>query len=120
MRVLLTLLGLVAAVTCYDAAYENVDVDKIIADDALLTRYMNCMLDKGPCDLELSAEFKKILPEIVQTACEKCTPKQKNIIRKLVSTTQEKKPEEFLAFHEKLDPKGEYQEKFAAFLLEKE
>nr|CAJ2313441.1 Ejaculatory bulb-specific protein 3 [Metisa plana] len=61
----------------YDEIYDKIDVDKILADEALFDAYIDCMLDKGPCTAEHSPEFRKLLPEVVATACAKCTPIQK-------------------------------------------
>lgn len=42
----------------YDEIYDKLDVDKIIGDDALFTAYINCLLDKGECSVEHSADFR--------------------------------------------------------------
>lgn len=42
----------------YDEKYDKIDVDKILSDDALLTSYLNCFLDKGPCTEEYASEYK--------------------------------------------------------------
>lgn len=42
----------------YDEIYDKIDVDKILADDALFTAYIDCMLDKAPCSVEHSADFR--------------------------------------------------------------
>lgn len=52
---------------------------------------------------------------MISEACAKCTPMQKMHVRKTVKAL-EKKPEALQQFHEKYDPKGEYQEAFAAFV----
>jgi hypothetical protein len=60
MQVLLlaVMAALAPFVVCYDEAFDKIDIDKILGDDAMFVQYINCMLDKGPCDLEHSAEFK--------------------------------------------------------------
>lgn len=62
--------------------------------------------------------LSELLPEVIATACEKCSDVQKLNVRKSVKALQERKPAEFKEFREKFDPKGEYEEKFAAFILE--
>nr|ALS03840.1 chemosensory protein 15 [Ectropis obliqua] len=107
----------VPLVVCYDEIYDKIDVDKIIADDALFTKYIDCMLDKGPCEVEHSADFKKLLPEVIATSCAKCSPIQKKHVRKTVKTLGEKKPAELLEFKKMYDPKGEHEKDFTAFVL---
>lgn len=59
----------------------------------------------------------EIFPEVMATACAKCTPIQKQHVRKTVKAISEKKPAEFKEFRVKYDPKGEYEAAFAAFLM---
>ncbi|XP_075981790.1 ejaculatory bulb-specific protein 3-like [Anticarsia gemmatalis] len=101
----------------YDEIYDKLDVDKILADDALFTAYINCMLDKGDCSVEHSADFRKLLPEVIATSCAKCSPIQKTNVRKTVRALSEKRPEDFNQFRAKYDPKGEYEKEFTAFVL---
>nr|AXF48712.1 chemosensory protein CSP16 [Lobesia botrana] len=118
MKVLLLVALFSPLVLCYDAKYDSIDVDKILADEAQFDAYIKCMLDKGPCALEHSADFRQLLPEVIATACEKCSDIQKTNVRKSVKALQERKPAEFTEFRAKYDPKGEYEQKFAAFILE--
>nr|QEI46811.1 chemosensory protein 13 [Galleria mellonella] len=101
----------------YDEIFDKVDVDKIINDDSLFTGYIDCMLEKGPCTLEHSEEFKKLLPEVIATACAKCSPIQRQHVRKTVKALSEKKPDDFKIFRSRFDPKGEYEAAFTAFLV---
>nr|UDM59706.1 putative chemosensory protein 13 [Corcyra cephalonica] len=107
----------IPAVLCYDEIFDKVDVDKIIADDSLFNGYIDCMLDKGPCTLEHSESFKKLLPEVIATACANCSPIQRQHVRKTVKHLSEKKPEDFKTFRAKFDPNGEYEAAFTAFLV---
>lgn len=59
-----------------------------------------------------------MFPDLVATACAKCTPIQKQHIRKTVKALGKKKPEEFLEFKNKYDPTGEHVTKFSEFLSE--
>lgn len=61
--------------------------------------------------------FTELLPEVVATACAKCTAIQRSHLRKSVKAIQEKKAAEFEEFRKKYDPKGEYETDFAAFLV---
>lgn len=47
---------------CYDEIFDKIDLDKILGDDSLFNKYIDCMLDKGPCDsLEHAPEFRSKL-----------------------------------------------------------
>ncbi|CAK1584468.1 unnamed protein product [Parnassius mnemosyne] len=107
---------LVPAILCYDAEYDKLDTDKILADDALFSSYIDCFLDKVPCTAEYSSEFKKILPEVIKESCGKCSPLQKQNVRKIVKTLFERMPENSKEFKKKYDPNGEYEADFMAFV----
>lgn len=43
---------IVSGIDCdetYDGKYDNVDIDEILKSERLLTNYVNCLLDEGPC-----------------------------------------------------------------------
>jgi hypothetical protein len=61
---LLVLLGAVLAAAekpkTYSTKYDNVDVDSILGNSRILTNYIKCMLDEGPCTpdaRELKSEY---------------------------------------------------------------
>lgn len=33
----------------YTTKYDNIDLDEILSSERLLTGYVNCLLDQGPC-----------------------------------------------------------------------
>nr|WPO56420.1 chemosensory protein [Leucinodes orbonalis] len=104
-------------VFCYDEKYDKIDVDKILGDEAMFNGYLNCLLDKGPCELEYATDYRKLLPEVIATACAKCTPIQKTSVRKTVKAITERKPEEFKEFIAKYDPEHKHEKEFTAFVL---
>jgi hypothetical protein len=68
MRALLLVLLLVAVAAAaekpktYSTKYDNVDVDSILGNGRILTSYVKCMLDEGPCTpdaRELKSEYKR-------------------------------------------------------------
>ncbi|KAJ0174097.1 hypothetical protein K1T71_010243 [Dendrolimus kikuchii] len=119
MKVLVGIVLVLAVpyILCYDEKYDKIDADKIINDDKLFSAYLDCMLDRGPCTLEYSEDFKKLLPEVIATSCEKCSPVQRQNVRKTVRALTEKRPDDFKIFRDKFDPKGEYEKDFTAFFL---
>ncbi|KAJ2948450.1 hypothetical protein O0L34_g7698 [Tuta absoluta] len=114
---LVAVLAIVPYAFSYDEKYDKLDVDKIINDDTMFDGYVACLLDKGPCSLEHSAEFRKLVPEVIAEACAKCTKIQRDHVRKTVKALQTKKPKEFEEFRKKYDPDNKYQEAFAAFMV---
>jgi len=44
----------------YSSKYDHVNVDAILSNERVLTQYINCMLDKGPCTAE-GREFRRKL-----------------------------------------------------------
>ena len=56
MKIYLLLFTLVAVVCVtaedYTTKYDNVDVDRILQNGRILTNYIKCMLDEGPCTNE--------------------------------------------------------------------
>lgn len=60
----------------YDGKYDSVDVEDILKSERLLTSYIKCLMDQGPCS-EDGRDLKQILPDAIETDCSKCTEKQK-------------------------------------------
>lgn len=67
--------------------------------------------------LHFSSLFSELLPEVIATSCGKCSPIQRQNVRKTVKALSEKKPEEFTQFRAKYDPKGEHEKSFSAFVM---
>ncbi|CAG9795807.1 unnamed protein product [Diatraea saccharalis] len=118
MKVIFVVMAALAPfVLSYDEKYDKIDVDKILGDEALFNAYLDCLLDKGPCNQENAADFRKLLPEVIATACGKCTPIQRQGVRKTVKAITQKKPEQFKEFIAKYDPTHEHEAAFSAFVL---
>lgn len=118
MRSFIILCCLVAAVFAadkYNSKYDNFDVDTLITNDRLLKAYINCFLDKGRCTPE-GSDFKKTLPEAVETVCAKCTEKQKLNIRKVIKAIQQKHPKQWEELVKKNDPSGKHRADFDKFI----
>lgn len=61
--------------------------------------------------------LSEIIPEVIETACGKCSEIQKANVRKSVKALQDRKPSEFQEFRKKYDPKGDHIHKFTDFLF---
>lgn len=62
--------------TKYDVKFDNIDIDEVLKSDRLLTNYIKCLMDEGPCT-EDGRELKGNLPDAISTDCSKCSEKQK-------------------------------------------
>nr|AIX97837.1 chemosensory protein [Cnaphalocrocis medinalis] len=113
--ILLSCLVVVFAADKYSTKYDNFDVDTLISNDRLLKAYINCFLEKGRCTPE-GADFRKALPEAVETTCAKCTEKQKNNIRKVIKAIQQKHPKQWEELKKKTDPSGKFRADFDKFI----
>lgn len=78
---------LLASIACgeqtYDVKYDSVDVEEIIKSERLMSNYINCLLDEGPCT-EDGRDLKDTLPDAITTDCSQCTEKQKEGSNKIM------------------------------------
>ncbi|XP_003392868.1 ejaculatory bulb-specific protein 3-like isoform X1 [Bombus affinis] len=115
MKIYLLLFTLVAVVCVtaedYTTKYDNVDVDRILQNGRILTNYIKCMLDEGPCTNE-GRELKKILPDALSTGCSKCNEKQKHTANKVVNYLRTKRPKDWERLSAKYDSSGEYKKRY--------
>ncbi|XP_076302654.1 ejaculatory bulb-specific protein 3-like [Lasioglossum baleicum] len=115
MKICLVLFALFAIVCVtaenYTTKYDDVDVDRILQNNRILTNYIKCMLDEGPCTNE-GRELKKILPDALSTGCSKCNEKQKYTANKVINYLRTKKPKDWERLSAKYDSNGEYKKRF--------
>lgn len=95
----------------YDRRYDYYDIDQFVENPRLLKKYLDCFLDRGPCT-PVGRVFRAVLPEIVRTACSKCSPSQKRFARRTFEAFQRYSPESHSELKKKLDPQNKY---FTAF-----
>lgn len=62
--IMLALVTVVVGVEKYSTKYDDVDVDKILRNDRVLTNYIRCMLDEGSCTAEGRELKSKYIPPI--------------------------------------------------------
>ncbi|RZC42384.1 chemosensory protein [Asbolus verrucosus] len=113
MKVSILLLICANLVLCdqYTTKYDNMDIDEILSSERLLKNYFNCIMDRGPCVPE-GAELKRVLPDALQTGCEKCSDKQKQACKRIVRFLMDDKPQMWKELTAKYDPEGIYFEKY--------
>nr|QHR83078.1 chemosensory binding protein 2 [Ceracris nigricornis] len=104
----LAVLAAASAQEGYHTAYDDVDVELIIQNDTLVQTIMKCLVSATDdlCDPG-NKHVKELLPEMLATACGKCTDKQKHSMTKFFGQLSRKHPDLFKQFQEKFDPTGE-------------
>ncbi|CAG9563928.1 unnamed protein product [Danaus chrysippus] len=110
---LLVFLTLVAVATArpedsYEK-YENFDVEELVSNVRLLKSYIACFLGEGKCTPE-GNDFKKWIPESVQSNCGKCSDHQKHLVGKVIKASMDKLPEEWKKLNALHNPDGKYDE----------
>ncbi|XP_069361461.1 ejaculatory bulb-specific protein 3-like [Maniola hyperantus] len=109
-------ISLVAA-EFYSSRYDDFDIKPLLENDRILLGYTKCFLEQGPCTAE-AKDFKKAIPEAVETTCGKCTPKQKQLIRKVIKAVMIKHPTAWQQLVDKYDKDNTYRDTFNAFIEE--
>ncbi|XP_075215747.1 putative odorant-binding protein A10 [Lycorma delicatula] len=113
--VLLFAVQLVLSAPAEEDKFDNIDFDAILNNKRVLETYIKCLTDKGPCTAQ-GKELKRIVPEVIQTSCSKCNPKQKQRVRHIINTMQSKHKDQWDIVVNKYDPKKTRQAELKAFL----
>ncbi|EFN75779.1 ejaculatory bulb-specific protein 3 [Harpegnathos saltator] len=108
---LVSLIALAVAAEKYPEKYDNVDVDRILQNNRVLTNYIRCLMDEGPCTAE-GRELRKTLPDALSTGCSKCNDKQKATAENVINHLKMKRSKDWDRLISKYDPNGEYRERF--------
>nr|QFR36145.1 chemosensory protein 18 [Conogethes pinicolalis] len=96
--------------------YDNFNADSIIQNERILLAYYKCVMDKGPCTKD-GKNFKRVLPETLTTACARCSPKQKLVVRKMLLGIRAKSEPRFHELLDKYDPERVNREALYNFLV---
>lgn len=122
--------SLVAAQSPYTTKYDNVDVDKILKNERVLTNYIKCLMEEGPCTpegrelrskLRLTAFCKSFLnfnlcietlPDALASGCSKCNEKQKDTTEKVIRHLMDRRAKDWDRLSKKYDPQGVYKQRF--------
>lgn len=103
------------AVEYYTSKYDDIDVDAILYNERLFTSYANCLLDKGKCTEE-GRVLKEVIPDALLHACERCSPRQKPSIEKVIRFLVKDHHDVFNMLTAKYDPNGTYKQNYAHYL----
>ncbi|XP_033227253.1 ejaculatory bulb-specific protein 3-like [Belonocnema kinseyi] len=97
----------------YPDTWIHIDVKPIIDNDRLFKKYTECIIadeNKG-CPKE-ALQLKRLLPEILETDCAKCTPAHIEKAREAATHVCNTRKSEFIAINRKIDPTGEIRKRF--------
>nr|WPO56423.1 chemosensory protein [Leucinodes orbonalis] len=97
--------------TKYTAKYDGVNLEEILANDRLLTGYVNCLLDKGPCTPD-GKELKKNLPDAIQNDCVKCTERQREGADQVMEYIIDHRADDWEKLEKKFNSDGTYKKKY--------
>ncbi|KAG8330685.1 ejaculatory bulb-specific protein 3-like [Homalodisca vitripennis] len=103
----------VAAPQKYTTKYDNINLDQVLRNDRLLNNYFRCLMDQGSCTPD-GDELKSHIRDALETACSKCSEKQRAGTEKVVRFLIKNKPTEFADLEKKYDPRGVYRAKYQA------
>ncbi|CAB3231657.1 unnamed protein product [Arctia plantaginis] len=119
MKVYCVVLFLVAIVAAdfYNSKFDNFDIQPLLENDRILLSYTKCFLDQGPCAPD-AKDFKKVIPEALETTCGKCSPKQKKLIKEVIKAVRERHPEAWEQLTQKYDKGQKFKDSFDKFLQE--
>lgn len=112
---LLVLVGVALAAEHYTTKYDSIDIDAILANPRLLTYYMKCLLEKGPCNEE-GKVLKSVLSDALITDCKKCSSIQRVSVRKVIKFLIKNRPADWKAMIAKYDPTGKYWQAYKHYL----
>ncbi|XP_073973341.1 ejaculatory bulb-specific protein 3-like [Rhodnius prolixus] len=100
-----------SATSTYSTSYDNLDLDEILNNSRLYTRYFQCLTNKARCTPD-GKELKAVLPDALATGCAKCNEKQKLGSEKVIRFLLKNKPRDFEELEKMYDPNGTYRHKY--------
>lgn len=65
----------------YVSTYDHIDVGRLLRNQKVVSGYIKCFVNEGPCTPDGKQVKAYLLPEIIRTVCGKCTPRQKDMAR---------------------------------------
>ncbi|KAL0820534.1 hypothetical protein ABMA28_006388 [Loxostege sticticalis] len=103
----------------YNPKYDDFDIEPLLENDRILLGYTRCFLDQGPCTPD-AKDFKKVIPEALETSCGKCSPKQRILIKQVIRAVMERHPESWNELQDKFDGEKKFRDNFNKFIEEKD
>ncbi|XP_026729722.1 ejaculatory bulb-specific protein 3-like [Trichoplusia ni] len=97
----------------YTTKYDGIDLDEVISNDRLLTGYIKCLLEEGPCTAD-GKELKENLPDAIENNCKRCSQRQREGANKVMHYIIDHRPDDWVTLEKKYDPEGNYKTKYLA------
>ncbi|XP_045537471.1 allergen Tha p 1 [Papilio machaon] len=95
----------------YTTKYDDVNLDEVLASERLLTGYVNCLLDLGPCTPD-GKELKKNLPDAIANDCKSCTERQREGANKVMHHIIDNRPDDWDKLEQKYKSDGSYKKQY--------
>ncbi|XP_031765674.2 allergen Tha p 1 [Galleria mellonella] len=95
----------------YTNKYDGVNLDEILTNERLLTGYIKCLLEQGPCTPD-AKELKNNLPDAIQNDCKKCTNRQQQGADQVMGYIIDHRPDDWNKLEEKYKSDGSYKRKY--------
>nr|AIX97835.1 chemosensory protein [Cnaphalocrocis medinalis] len=118
MKILAVTLVLTTCVTIntadestYTTKYDGVDINEVLGNERLLTSYVNCLLDLGPCTPD-GKELKNNLPDAIQNDCKKCSDRQREGADQVMDYIIDHRAEDWAKLEKKYNSDGSYKKKY--------
>ncbi|THK33220.1 ejaculatory bulb-specific protein 3 [Diachasma alloeum] len=101
----------------YTTKYDKFDIDSIIKNDRLFKNYIDCLMDEKPCTPE-GNEFKRNLPDALETGCASCSKAQKTMAEKFYHHVIDNRIDDWMRLENKYDPRGNYRKNYLGLDIE--
>ncbi|VVC90089.1 unnamed protein product [Leptidea sinapis] len=111
MLLLLFVAGCYCENTTYTTKYDGVNLDEILASERLLSSYVKCLLDKGPCTPD-GKELKNNLPDAIENDCQKCSERQRVGADRVMQYIIDNRPEDWDELEKMYNEDGSYKKKY--------
>ncbi|XP_065215150.1 ejaculatory bulb-specific protein 3-like [Planococcus citri] len=98
--------------------FAHINIEEVLQNDRLFQAYHKCFLEQGPCTPE-AKEMRNVIPSLVKTACDGCSPDQKKELKKHLDYAKNNRAKEWEELLDKYDPKREILEKFFSSVPDK-
>ncbi|XP_058799833.1 uncharacterized protein LOC131669156 [Phymastichus coffea] len=97
----------------YPIAWTEVNTKAIIDNDRLFKKYKECLTTEHPISCpRMVMEFKKLIPEMIDTLCAKCLPIHIEKFKEAVTYICHHRRADYDQVRREKDPDGAIQEKF--------
>nr|QGW50250.1 chemosensory protein 3 [Chouioia cunea] len=97
----------------YPIAWTEVNTKTIIDNDRLFKKYKECLTNEHPVSCpRMVMEFKKLIPEMIDTLCAKCLPIHIEKFKEAVEYICHRRRAEYDQVRREKDPDGAIQKKF--------